>query len=173
MCFKNAFCAGNGTPCVEVPGRSVSQRASLPLKIAIQSRDLNLCRRVVQDGADMDAGYEECMECTPLLYTLHYHRDKAEEIAVYLVSQGASVRGNSCDKVKDKGYSAFHYAASLGFVDLLRLLLEKDIEGLSQYSIPFHPIHLAIANGHAVCVQMILDHARKCPKSFWLALQEA
>ncbi len=112
----------------------------------------------------MDAGYRECLGCTPLLYTLHYHSHNAEAIAVFLVSQGASIRGQSCQNVEDKGYSAFHYAASLGFVDLLRLLLEKDIEGLSQYSIPFHPIHLAIANGHAVCSQMILDYARKFPK---------
>ena len=120
----------------------------------------------------MDAGYEDCLGCTPLLYTLHCHSHKAEEIAVYLVSQGASIRGNSCKKVANKDYSAFHYAASLGFVNLLRLLLEKDLEGLSQYSIPFHPIHLAIANGHTVCVQIVLDYARKCPNPFcWLCIE--
>lgn len=154
---------GNCNSIVDVPGKIVSQRASIPLKTAIDLRDVELCRRVVEDGANMDAGYEECLGCTPLLYTLHYQN--VEEIAVYLVSQGASIRGRSCGKNGTKGYSAFHYAASLGFVNLLRLLLGQDKEGLSQRHVPFHPIHLAIANGHNVCVQMILDHARRCPLS--------
>lgn len=152
---------GNCNSIVDVPGKSVSQRASIPLRTAIDLRDVELCRRVIEDGANMDAGYVECLGCTPLLYTLHYQ--DAEEIAVYLVSKGASIRGRSCGNVDTKGYSAFHYAASLGFVDLLRLLLQQDKEGLSQHYVSFHPIHLAIANGHDECVQMILDDARKCP----------
>ena len=101
------------------------------------------------------------MGCTPLLYSLHKEQFA---IAEYLVSQGASTAGSTCESWPTRGFTPFHYAAALGSTELLRLLLEKAPEEI-YVSHPINPIHLAVLNDEAECVKLILDHASQGMKT--------
>lgn len=118
--------------------------------------DLEFCTRLVENGADLQSGFEGCMGCTPLLYSL---QKKQYAIAEYLVSQGASTAGSTCERWPTRGFTAFHYAATLGSVELLRLLLEKAPSKIYVSHDPIHPIHLAVLEDNAECVKLMLDHA--------------
>ena len=128
------------------------------LKVAIDIGDIELCVRIVESGTDLNSGIEGCPGCRPLLYSLH-HGELA--IAEYLVSQGASIAGSTCEAWKTRGFSAFHYAAAQGSVELLRLLLEKAPSEIHASHDPIHPIHLAVLNGNTECVELMVDHVRQ------------
>ena len=123
--------------------------------MAIDIGDIELCTRIIECGTDLETGFEGCSGCTPLLYSLH----KSEySISRYLVSQGCSIKGSTCEKWGTRGFTAFHYAAAYGDVDLLRLLLEKSPSDIFSNQDPIHPIHLAILQHNPECVKSILDH---------------
>lgn len=58
------------------------------------------------------------------------------------------------------GYNPFHYAASVGNVEILRILFENAPREILRCCQPVHPIHLAIIGGHLKCVNLI-DETRK------------
>ena len=124
--------------------------------MAITLGDLQLCTRLVECGTDLNSGYRVCEGCTPLLYSLH-RRQPA--IAEYLISQGASIVGSTCEALPTRGFTAFHYAAVDGCIELLRLLLEKSPSELYLSNDPIHPIHYAVLNNNVECVKLMLDHA--------------
>ena len=126
--------------------------------MAIETDDLQLCKRLVTEGENMNLGYASCAGCTPLLYSLHGQRVM---IAEFLVEQGALTTGETCDMLPTRGYTALHYAARYGLDKLLEMLLQKAPKGLLQLKTSIHPIHLAIANGHVKCLDLIMDYARK------------
>ena len=123
--------------------------------MAIDIGDMILCTRIVASGTDLGAGIEGCLGCTPLLYSLHKGQ---YAIAIYLVSKGATTAGNTCNMWKTRGYTALHYAAASGEVELLRLLLERGPCRVFLDQDPIHPIHLAVLYDKAECVRLILDH---------------
>ena len=98
------------------------------------------------------------MGCTPFLYSLHTMK---YAIAEYLVSQGASIIGSTCENWATRGFTAFHYAAIADSVVLLRQLLEKAPSDIYNSHSPIHPIHLAVLNDNAECVKLMLDHANE------------
>lgn len=120
------------------------------MKVAIDLGDLELCKRLVESGADLICGFVWCMGCTHLLYSLHVGQ---VAIAEYLVSQGASIAGSTCEIWPTRGFTPFHYAAALGSTELLRLLLEKAPSEIYVSRDPVHPIHLAVLNDAAECVK--------------------
>ena len=125
------------------------------IKIAIDSGDLKLCMRLSESGVNLASGFDGCMECTPLLYSLH-KREIA--IAEYLVSQGVSTAGHTCRAFPTAGFTAFHYAAAWNLVDLLRSLFERSPSEIYVNPHPIHPLNLAILYNSAECVKLILDH---------------
>lgn len=111
--------------------------------------------RLSESGINLASGFDWCMGCTPLLYSLH----KGEiAIAEYLVSQGVSTAGSTCRAFDTAGFTAFHYAAAWSSVELLRSLFEKSPSEIYVNHHPIHPIHLAVLNNSAECVKLILDH---------------
>ncbi len=114
--------------------------------------------RLVESGTDLGSGFGGCMGCTPLLYSLHMGRD---EMAEYLISQGASTAGSTCESWETRGFTAFHYAAAWGSVELLRLLLEKYPSEIYLSHDPIHPLHLAVLSDSAECVEEMIDHVRE------------
>ena len=148
----------------ELPGVSALQAGTLqkfevasePLRVAIESGDLDLCKRVVDGGADLDVGIVSCLGCTPLLYSLHMAQPRMAE---YLALQGASITGSTCESCDTRGYSVLHYAASRNYHELLRILLEKHLTALHHTVDPVHPLHLAILNNATECVRLMLFHA--------------
>lgn len=109
--------------------------------MAIDIGDIELCTRIVESGTDLEAGIEGCLGCTPLLYSLHKGQGS---ISRYLVSQGSSIKGITCAMWETRGFTALHYAAAYGDVQLLRMLLEKGPSEVFLNHDPIHPIHLAI-----------------------------
>ena len=114
---------------------------------------MELCERLVENGQDLEFGFTFCLGCTPLLYSLIMDQS---EIAKFLVSHGASITGQTCRDQPTQGYTPLHFAACDGNLGLLKCLLDKGALELHMRS-PVHPIHLATANGHTKCVEMILD----------------
>ena len=124
--------------------------------MAIDAGDMDLCKRLVESKADLDSGFAFCLGCTPLLYSLIRGQ---QEIAEFLVSHGASITGQTCRYYSSRGYTPLHYAASHGYLGLLKCLLNRGALELIDRRGPVHPIHLAAANGQTKCVEMILDQS--------------
>lgn len=111
---------------------------------------------MIEDGSDLDRGLGGCSGCIPVLYALHHGNPSIAEL---LVKKGASFSGETCSDWTTRGYTPFHYAASYGYIDLLRLLLEASSKfGLVHLQSPVHPIHLAIAGGNTDCLKLILEY---------------
>lgn len=130
---------------------------SKALKVAIEAGDLDLCQRLVEYGENLDSGFCNCSGCTPLLYSLHQAQPK---ISKYLVLQGASIAGETCEDWPNVGYMVFHYAAACGYLELLRELLKLPT-GISLQRLNPNPVHLAIGHGYTECAQMLIEHAEK------------
>ena len=101
------------------------------------------------------------MGCTPLLYSLHKEQTA---IATYLVSQGASTAGSTCETWPTQGFTAFHYAAARNSDELLGVLLQKSPSEIYVNDDPIHPLHLAVLEDNAECVKLILDHVSQGTK---------
>ena len=127
------------------------------MKIAIDLGDLGLCKRLVECGANLVSGFDECMGCTPLLYSLHKGQTA---IATYLVSTA----GSTCKARPTQGFTTLHYAAASNSVELLRLLLEKSPSEIYVDHDTIHHLHLAVLHGNAECVKSILDHVSQGTK---------
>ena len=130
--------------------------ASQPLRAAIDIGNLEICWRIIQEGVDLDAGYPDCDGCTALLYCLHRREQKiAENIAL----QGASPVGKVCRHYNPNGLSVFHIAASQGYSGLLKILLELQSSQYRKLQHSAHPLHFAVQNKAAECVELIVGHA--------------
>ena len=153
------------TPSLGPKSLSKSPRASEALKVAIDVGDMDLCKRLIEGGTDLESGLAFCLGCTPLLYSLATDQ---REIAEFLVRHGASITGQACQNWSSRGYTPLHYAARDGNLGLLECLLNRGALGLIDERSPVHPIHLAAAHGHTKCVEMILDqsyHGMALPNS--------
>ena len=124
--------------------------------MAIKVGDKELCKRLIENGADLESGSKFCLGCTPLLYSLIVDRP---EIAKFLVRHGASITRQTCRKRTSRGYTPLHYAARYGSLSLLKRLLSRGALELIDIRSPLHPIHLAAAYGHTKCVEMILGRS--------------
>ena len=144
------------TPSHGPKSLSRSPRASEALKVAIDMSDMELCKRLLENGADLESGFTFCLGCTPLLYSLSIGR---LEIAEFLVSHGASLTGQTCRYCSSRGWTPLHYAAADGYLGLLKCLLNRGALKLIDMRSPVHPIHLAVANKRIKCVEMILDQS--------------
>ena len=135
-----------------------NESASEPLRLAIELGDVKLCQTLIEEGVNTDKGFSDLGSDTPVLYAFELEKI---EVAELLISNGASIAGASGGKSIYRGYTPFHYAASAGDVQLLRILFERAPRGIFRCCQPIHPIHLAIASGQIECVELIIDHARQ------------
>lgn len=132
--------------------------------MAITIGDYELCRHLVEENENIHAGFPSCSGCTPLLYALHLDR---HDIAKYLLSQGATITGRTCQGYKTC-YTAFHYAAVRGDVEFMKELLDSKQDDISQHCRPIHPIHLAVLNNNIGCVELLLENASGKASLFYL-----
>lgn len=137
--------------------KSTSNNHSEALRIAISAGNLRICERLFEEGANLDLGFPSCTGCTPVVYAL-YHRQF--DIAEYLIAKGATIDGRTCNQLMPPRYTALHFAASDGDLKVLQTLLERNPEALL-CNCPIQPFHLAIANGHVECVELMIEHTRK------------
>ena len=145
-----------------ITGKEKRQSASSLLKLAIELGDMELCQNVLKESVNigsqnLDCGVLDCGGVTPVHHALRLGRF---EIAEYLILKGASV-AEAGDTSCLRRWTPFHDAAFQGRVQILRVLFGKAPRELLRCCQPIHPIHLAIANGHAECVELIFDHTCK------------
>ena len=120
-----------------------------PIRLAIKLGDAKLCRALLEEAYNNDNGF------------LDYQCDtQFASSARKIFGQHMQVTfAGKRDKIK--GYKLFHYAASIGNVEVLRILFEKASSEILRCCQPVHPIHLAVAGGHGSCVDLIIDEARR------------
>ena len=140
------------------PEKIESRHLSESLKVAIEVGNLCVCERIVKDGANLNSGIPSCFGCPPLLFALFHERT---QIAEYLIHQEASLDGSACHLWNTQGYTVFHFAAGGGWANLLELLITQSPEMILEIETAVHPLHLAIANGHVDCFDLIVNHAFK------------
>ena len=140
----------------QVQGKEKKEVTSNLLRLAIDLGDLKFYQNLVKEDVNIGSRNLDCGGVTPVLYALRF---KQLEIAEDLILRGASVA--EADRSHSRGWTPFHSAARWGHDRILRVLFRKAPQELVRWCLPFHPIHLAIANGHTECVELIIDHARK------------
>lgn len=127
------------------------------LQDAIDLADIELCRRLIDEGASLSIGFDGC-GCSPLLHLLLQSplgKDKIEMVE-FLVLQGASIEGVAGHRWPVSWYTVFHFAADFGYTTLLQILLDKHPFALFELETLIHPLHLAVFFGHYECVQLIV-----------------
>ena len=139
-------------------GKERTRSASKALQMAIELGDMEFCQALMKEGVNTDSGFPDYGGETPVICAFKFGQFG---IAEYLIANGASVVGAAGDGSHGREYTPFHYAAIEGNVQILRILFEKAPREMLRCCQPVHPIHLAIANGHAGCVELIIDHARR------------
>ena len=109
----------NSDTTADIPKRR--REALRALRVGIQLHNVELCKRIVQEGVDLNATYSARSALTPLIHSL---QEKQQSIAEYLALKGACPSGPLCKASSPLGYSAFHYAAKLNYYELFRILLD-------------------------------------------------
>lgn len=138
-------------------GQEKKQSASDQLKLAIELGDMELCQSVLKESVTIGSRVLDYGGLTPVFYALKLGQ---LEVAESLILKGASV-AEAGDASYFRGWTPFHDAAGQGRVQILGALFGKAPRAIMRCCQPVHPIHLAIANGSAECVELIIDHARK------------
>ena len=130
------------------------------LRIVIETGDLQNCRDFLTENVDLNSGYIDCHDCTPLLHSLYY---KQLDIAEHLLLNGARAVSTAhiCPRFNPFGMSVFEIAAMENWKDCLQLLLEHGSQEFLEIKKPVHPLHLAILNQATACVDLILDYTKK------------
>ncbi|MCB9493752.1 MAG: ankyrin repeat domain-containing protein [Epsilonproteobacteria bacterium] len=103
---------------------------------AVQKKNIEMVRLLLQEGHDIDVNAQTHAGWTPLHYVVSQHY---LEMAELLVSSGANVNAKT-----DAGWTVLHYAAYAGDCRIVKFLLEKgadiddvDASGKSALSIAF------------------------------------
>lgn len=132
--------------------------------MAIDRADIGRCKKLVENGASLNLGFSECPGCSrPLLYALHMSPLSRTQLDIVelLAMRGASIAGLSCGFSAPKGRSVLHYAAEFGYLELLKILLDKHPMAIFELRTTVHPIHLATWYGHSDCVECLVDYHKQ------------
>ena len=121
------------------------------LFLAVHDGDLESCKHLVQRGVDVDM-VDQCGGCTPFIRS--YVLGKFDLAMLFLLC-GANYDRTTCDSEVPRGYTAAHFAACYGNLDILKFLPVK-ITSWSRLGVK--PFHLAAANGHLECLKFLLNH---------------
>lgn len=133
------------------------------LRVAIETVDIELCKRLAYYGTSLSTFFDECDGCTPLLYLLvqsPLHKDQIE-MAEFLVLQGASIEGAAGHRWSENWYTVWHFVAEFGYTRLLQILLDRFPSLLFELETIIHPLHLAVLKGKYQCVQLFVHHCRR------------
>ncbi|KAK0113991.1 hypothetical protein ONS96_014837 [Cadophora gregata f. sp. sojae] len=130
------------------------------LLAAIKQRDLNLCKRACEEGADLSFKFSECKEgkCTPLLCAIDGHKNTGNgffyhttAIAEFLADQDIDINAPSC--ISDM--LPTHLAAGRGSDAVIRKLLAR---GAKTKVRTLEALHLAVIHGSIVAINVLLEH---------------
>ncbi len=137
------------------------------LRVAIETVDIELCKRLACEGMSLSTRFDECDGCTPLLYLLSQSplRHDQIEMAEFLILQGASIEGAAGHRWSENWYTVWHFITHCGYTRLLQILLDKYPSSLFELKTIIHPLHLAVLKGNYQCVQLILHHCQTQPRT--------
>ena len=130
-------------------GKKISRLPFEKIRLAIEIKDIELCRALMEEVTNNDDGFLD-YECETRVSFAEEDIFSEHTRRIY-ASKGDMV----------KGYKLFHYAASTGNVEILQILFGKAPREILRCCQPVHPIHLAITGGHGSCVDLIIDEARR------------
>ena len=138
--------------------RAVSKKKSLfpfeQIRLAIRLGDVALCRGLLEGASNNENGFLNFQCDDP--FASSEENIFGEHMQVTYASKEGKV----------KGYTLFHYATSIGNVEILEMLFKKAPREILRCCHPVHPIHLAIAGGRGSCVDLIIDEARRGNTTF-------
>ena len=82
------------------------------------------------------------------------------DLVAFLIDSGADINYHASAKVGRHGYQAIHYAIWKDSHDILRKLLNKNVQ-MSDFGL--EPVHIAAFQGRTTCLAILLDY--ECAKS--------
>lgn len=121
-----------------------------PLARAVNENDIDILRYLLAKGADVNGDNSGVTSYTVLTHALNH---KNREMAQLLIEAGADIH-----KPDGDGKAAAHYAAELGFGDILQLLAEKGADMNARNRQGNTPLHIVAQAGHANIAKLLMDH---------------
>ncbi len=119
-----------------------------------------LCRQLLSLGVDCNG----CSDSdSPLLVAMaktHVGPKTYTDLVAFLIDSGADINCHASAKVGRHGYQPIHYAIWNDSHDILRKLLNKNVQ-MSDFGL--EPIHIAAFQGKTICLAILLDY--ECAKS--------
>lgn len=143
--------------------RRQTNSLSESLEFAIGNGDFDLCRSLVDAGANVRQPFRDCKGCSPVLLALLRNQG---QIARYLVDEGATTLGEICNHLVPTnpetpsllGYTAVHLVCRKDPSGLLPLLLAEDRKaGFPAFLAPVSPLHVAVACGNHGTVNVLFE----------------
>ncbi|KAI5626239.1 uveal autoantigen with coiled-coil domains and ankyrin repeats isoform X2 [Silurus asotus] len=107
------------------------------------------------------------LKCTSMYFNTDWNKyddrlmKAVEKGEVEKVSAVLSKKGIIPTKLDVEGRSAFHLAATRGYLDCLSVILGHGVDVTANDATGKNALHLAARNGHSLCVQKLLQH--NCP----------
>lgn len=143
-----------------------SESTMPPIHTAILKDRIDIVRFLLENGEEVDHLYKED---TPLIQAAGYNKPAIVQL---LIEYGANV--NSRDK---DGWSSLHFAAALGYENVVRILLRsKQINLNIEASDQTTPLHKACTKGFSNIVRLLVNHGADiniADKINWTPLMEA
>jgi ankyrin repeat protein len=133
---------------------------TLKLIKACEEGNLMLCRQLLSLGVDCNG----CSDSdSPLLVTMAKSptgpSNTYTDLVAFLIDSGADTNCHASAKFGRHGYQAIHYAIWNDSHDILRKLLNKNVQ-MSDFGL--EPIHIAAFQGRTTCLAILLDY--ECAK---------
>ncbi len=144
--------AGKAAELLLARGGKVNATANegeTPLAFAAMSGDADQVRQLLQAGAKVNAREADGM--TPLLRAAYY--SSAPAVLHLLAEAGADLRATS----GESGAGALHYAATAGWQENIRTLLELGAELNARDARGTTPLLRAVAMRQSACVEQLLE----------------
>ena len=119
---------------------------------AIQNNDLERCKTLISDGADVNAK-NDWHEQTPLHNAAYYGHLKIAEL---LIKKGAKVNAKDSD-----GWTPLHKAAYKGHLEVAKLLIEKGADVNAKNKWGWTPLDLVHKSYHPELYKLLKSYQKK------------
>lgn len=136
---------------------SYSPEGFTPLALAAHFGHAETVAWLIAAGADLDAVARHALQVTPLHAALF---GREVETARLLVAHGANVKARRGGKGWPRaGWTALHYAAAYGFLDLIDLLIERNADVEARDDEGRRPLDVAIEEKQTAAEQRLRELA--------------
>lgn len=145
-----------GFLCISILAASDEKTAEQPkvtlsaiqIKDVSTDGDLNVLKRYIESGGSINIKFEN--NKTPLFFAIENGHD---EIADYLIENGANIK-LTLDPNKQ---TPLHFAARFGRTNIIKKLLQKDVDVNAKDFAARTPIFYAILRGHKEAAELLIE----------------